>query len=60
MKIGDEVVFIRGKRDGQVWIVEGFHSNEQVMVKPTVSSRMLLLADIDNLRVVFYSTEEAK
>ena len=59
MKIGDEVVFIRGKRDGQVWIVEDFYSAEQVMVKPTVSSRALLLADIDNLRVVFYSTEEA-
>jgi hypothetical protein len=52
MKIGDEVEFVRGKRTGQVWIVEGFHSAEQVMVKPTVSSRVLLLADIDNLKVV--------
>lgn len=52
MKVGDEVEFVRGKRTGQVWIVEGFHSAEQVLVKPTASQIVLLLADIDNLKVV--------
>jgi len=52
MKVGDEVEFVRGKRTGQVWVVAEFHSAEQVLVKPTASQIVLLLADIDNLKVV--------
>ena len=64
MKKGDEVVFLHGKRAGEIWFVNHiqlsyWHDDEgdayasyDVSVVPTLDARCAMVADYDNLQLV--------